>query len=155
MLLTGSEPAQLEHMKAKDFFFLHPEQQWVKRSVLESLRFHKGLALLTFRDIDSMTKAEQLRGTEVYVDRQDLPTPGDDEFYYDDLIGLRIIDDRSGVPIGHITSILSGTGAEVLELDLKGEKVLLPIHREFITQVNLEEGYVRVRIPPGLSQAMH
>lgn len=150
MFPTGAEPAQLQQLVAKDFFLqLKSHQTWFKFSLL-NIRFHKGMALLKFKELDSLTAAEKLRGAKVYINEADRPPLADDEYYYDQLIGLKVIDGKTGEIIGTVRDIVYGTGTENLELEIEGKYILLPLHKNFIIEINLPQGYVKLVLPDGL-----
>ncbi|HEY8350949.1 MAG TPA: ribosome maturation factor RimM, partial [Sphingomonadales bacterium] len=65
------------------------DQSGRRRFALELLSFGKGQWLARVDGVSDRTAAEALRGTRLYVDRQALPEPDEDEFYHADLIGLR------------------------------------------------------------------
>ena len=70
--------------------------------------------------VDNRNDAELLRGTELFVNRDDLPMPNDGEYYYADLVGMRVM--RDGVDIGVVDNIQNYGGGDILELD-SGEMV--------------------------------
>ncbi|MCD6385358.1 16S rRNA processing protein RimM, partial [Candidatus Sumerlaeota bacterium] len=127
LLLLGIEPAQLERLVTKEFFLLLPDKTTYLRLSLESVRFHKGVGLLKFSGIDSISDAEKLREAEVFISENDRPTLNEDEYYYDQLVGLKVLDAESGEEIGIVSAIVYGKGSESLELELSGTRVLLPI----------------------------
>lgn len=61
------------------------------------------------------TKAENLRGTKLYIDRDTLPDTDDDEHYYVDLIGLECIDE-SGALIGTVIDVTNFGASDLLDI---------------------------------------
>lgn len=59
--------------------------------------------------------AELLRGTDLFINRDDLPALPDGEYYHTDLIGARVV--RDGVPVGVVDNIQNYGGGDILELD--------------------------------------
>lgn len=149
-LLLEIEPAQLERLVTKDLFLLLSDKKTCLRLSLESVRFHKGMGLLKFSGIDTIDDAEKLRGAEVLISEDDRPALEEDEYYYDQLVGLRVRDAESGKELGVVSAIIYGVGTENLELDISGTRVLLPFVGQFIQEINIEQGFISVRIPPGL-----
>ncbi|MCX7766120.1 MAG: ribosome maturation factor RimM [Candidatus Sumerlaeia bacterium] len=150
MLPSGAEPAQLRQLVAKDFFLqLKSLQNWLRFSLL-NIRFHKGMALLKFKGVDSLTVAEKLRGAKVYINELDRPPLSDDEYYYDQLIGLNVIDIKTGETIGKVSDIVYGIGTENLELEINDKHILLPLHKNFIIEINVSDHYLKVSLPDGL-----
>ena len=61
-----------------------------RRFTLEIVRSVKpGLLLVRAPEIESREDAESMKGVRFYVDRDCLPAPGEDEFYIEDLVGLK------------------------------------------------------------------
>jgi 16S rRNA processing protein RimM len=63
--------------------------------------------------------AEELKGVELYVARERLPPPAEDEFYHADLIGLLAVDPE-GRPFGRIAAIHNFGAGDLIEIALAG-----------------------------------
>jgi 16S rRNA processing protein RimM len=86
--------------------------------------------------------AAALRGWEVAVPRDQLPAPREDEYYWTDLIGLRVVN-AAGHEFGHIVRMI-GTGANDV-LVVKGKKeTLIPFIAGVIRKVDFTAGQVEV-----------
>lgn len=59
--------------------------------------------------------AELLRGTELYINRDDLPAARDGEYYQADLIGMIVV--RDGVELGHVVCFQNFGAGDIMELD--------------------------------------
>src|SRR5271165_1421267 len=51
----------------------------------------KGVVIVKVEGVGDRDQASALTGTRLYVDRDKLPAPAADEFYYADLIGLAVV----------------------------------------------------------------
>lgn len=96
-------------------------------------------------------QADALRGLRLYVDRDRLPSPGDDEYYHADLIGLDVYD-TGGTLIGQVKSVLNHGASDLLEVQGPGLKstILLPFTREAVPTVDLATGRIVADPPEGL-----
>ena len=65
--------------------------------------------------IDNRNDAELLRGTELFINRSDLPELNDGEYYQADLIGMHVV--RDGIELGVVDNIQNYGGGDILELD--------------------------------------
>jgi 16S rRNA processing protein RimM len=94
--------------------------------------------------------AEALKGMELFVDRERLPAPADDEFYFADLVGLAAVS-PDGAPIGTIVSVQNYGAGDLLEIKLDGQRSteLVPFADAFVPSVDLAAGRVVVRMPQG------
>ena len=98
--------------------------------------------------ITDRTDAEKLRGTELYIDKENLPDADEDEFYIADLIGLACID-KSKKHIGKIIAVENFGASDLLEIQPdSGESFYLPFTDE--TVLDVSETTVAVSIPEGL-----
>lgn len=70
--------------------------------------------------VDNRNDAELLRGTELFINRDELPALADGEYYQADLIGMHVI--RDGTEIGIVDDIQNYGAGDILELD-NGEMV--------------------------------
>ena len=98
--------------------------------------------------IDDMDVAKSYRNTELYMDMDLLPETGEDEFYYNELIGLKAksTDGKSkGVVVG-VDDFGAGT---VIEIKWDGEKLeeSLPFVDDYFKEIDVESGYLVVDRP--------
>ena len=106
-----------------------------------------GLVVKT-AEITTPEQADALRGLKLYVDRDLLPAPDEDEFYLADLIGLEARDE-TGAVIGKIASVQNFGADDLLEIKpANGPSWWLPFTREAAPEVNIAEGWVTVMRPP-------
>lgn len=61
------------------------------------------------------TAVEVLRGTELFISRDELPAPGDGEYYQADLIGFDVL--RNGEKIGVVAGFQNFGAGDIIELD--------------------------------------
>jgi 16S rRNA processing protein RimM len=86
--------------------------------------------------------AARLRGRNIVVPRSSLPDPASDhEYYWHDLIGLRVVDRRRGF-LGTVCGLMDTPAHDVLVVD-EG-RTLIPFVAAFVEQVDLEAGEIRV-----------
>ena len=86
----------------------------------------------------SRTAIEAVRGEPLWVRREELPPLEEDEFYADDLVGLRVVDgDRE---IGVVARVRELPSCEILEV---GE-LLIPLIDDAVRDVDLDAGVVDV-----------
>lgn len=96
--------------------------------------------------------AEALKGTRLYVPRERLPDPGDDEFYHADLIGLAVVD-TGGAALGTVRAVLDHGAGDFLEIARPGTAdLLLPFTRALVPTVDIAGGRI-VADPPGETEA--
>lgn len=96
------------------------------------------LAIVRFDGVDDRDGAELLKGVELYVPRDALPAPAQNEFYHADLVGLRA-EDAEGRLIGRVQAIHNFGAGDVVEIVRgDGDTVLLPFTRETVPVIDFE-----------------
>lgn len=92
----------------------------------ESNKFHfvraikQDVVIAKINGVDDRNAAETLRGTELFVLRDDLPKLKDNEYYQSDLIGFDVI--RDGTKVGVVECFQNYGAGDIIELD-NGEMV--------------------------------
>jgi 16S rRNA processing protein RimM len=115
---------------------------------LEEHWFHKGMVVLKFAGVDSMSDAETLIGSEIQVPRSERAEIGSDEFFVSDLVGCTVTD--SGREIGRIKDVQFGSGEAPL-LVIAGEKeYLVPFAGAYIVKISLEQKLLEMELPEGM-----
>jgi len=119
-----------------------------RRFEVKITRQIKGGYAARLSGVETREEAEALKGTRLYVDRNMLPAPEEDEFYYADLIGLRV-EDGGGALLGKVKAVHEFGAGDMLEFvpDRGGETVLVPFTREAVPMVDTAGGRVVVEVP--------
>jgi 16S rRNA processing protein RimM len=117
---------------------------------VEDLWPHKGLLVLKFCGVDSMSEAELLIGSELQVpaaERADLK-PGWN--YVSDLIGCRVLDRAR--EIGRIEEVQFGAGEAPLLIVANGagKKFEVPFAQAYLEGVDIAQRQVRMNLPEGM-----
>ncbi|HWE05156.1 MAG TPA: ribosome maturation factor RimM [Rhizomicrobium sp.] len=104
-------------------------------------------AVATLAEVVDRSTAESLRGLELFVKRDALPAPDEDEFYHADLIGLTAMDEADRV-IGTIKAIHNYGAGDVIEIARgDGDSVMLPFVKDFVPVIDLKAGRVVIAEP--------
>ena len=112
----------------------------------------KGLALCALEGVADRDEADALRGTELYVPRERLPEPDEDEegWYYVDLIGLSVVG-LDGTRYGKVAAVQNYGAGDLLEIAPEGggATVLMPFTKENAPEVDIEGGKIVIDPPLG------
>lgn len=113
-------------------------------------KWHSGRFVVHFVGIDDRTKAEELKGLELFVEVDPLELPEDpDEFYDHQLVGLVVIHD--GNELGKVNEVIHLPAQDLLAVDVTGKgEVLIPFVTEFVPVVDVVNGRIEITPPPGL-----
>jgi 16S rRNA processing protein RimM len=118
--------------------------------VIEGLRWNKGTLLLAIAGVHDRDGAEELRGTMLVIDSDEVkPSDDPDEFHDHQLIGLAVVT-VSGEPVGEVTDVLHH-GQDLLVVRRSGlDDALIPFVRALVPEVDVEGGRLVVDPPEGL-----
>ncbi|WP_292527880.1 ribosome maturation factor RimM [Methylocystis sp.] len=108
----------------------------------------KDMFVAKVEGVDDRAGAEALNGVEIYLPRERLPAPEEDEFYIADLIGLRA-ETREGAEIGMIVAVRNFGAGDILEIapGHGGEMLMLPFTKAVVPTVDLSTGRVVIAPP--------
>ena len=114
---------------------------------IEEYRFRsEEVALVKFEDIDTMDRAAELTGCDVFFPRH-LADIDNDVLTWSQIVGYDIVDVASGKVIGRIESVDESTINVLLEL---ADGTLIPAVDEFIDGIDHEALKLFMSLPDGL-----
>ncbi len=115
-----------------------------------SLRPQKHMLIVRFKGVNDRNAAEALTRTRLYVPRERLPEPDEDDFYHADLIGLQVYDE-SGELLGKVATIANFGAGDLLEIRPVGStSFFLPFTREVVPEIDIANGRILAVPPEGL-----
>jgi 16S rRNA processing protein RimM len=132
-------------------------EQGRRKLDLDEHWFHKGMVVLKFAGVDSISDAEMLVGSEIQIPRSERAALGSDEFYVSDLIGCTVTDSGQeiGRVVGRVRDVQFGSGeAPLLVIEggvISGNKeYLVPFAAAYIEKIALEQKRLEMKLPEGL-----
>jgi 16S rRNA processing protein RimM len=113
------------------------------------LRIHKGNVLATLEGFQSPEKVGEFRGCLVKTAAGNLPPKEDDEYYWFELIGLKVstVDGRD---LGSVTAITPTGANDVLHVEGAYGEILLPMIDDVVLDINIESCAILVDPLEGL-----
>jgi 16S rRNA processing protein RimM len=112
---------------------------------IQTIRPQNQARLLSFAEYTDCDQVGVLRNCLVYVKAADLPKLPEGEFYYHELIGLRVVDEQDQ-ELGVLTEILeTGANDVYVVTSPDGTELLFPAIEEVFLGVDLVKGEIRVR----------
>jgi 16S rRNA processing protein RimM len=116
---------------------------------VEDLWPHKGLLVLKFAGVDSISEAEMLVGCELQVPQSQRSELQAGWSYVSDLVGCAVLD--GGREIGRIEDVQFGAGEAPLLIVREGARLLeIPFAEAFLDSVDVKRKQVRMNLPEGL-----
>lgn len=112
-----------------------------------------GGLLVAFAEVTDRDAAEELRGADLEIGRDEVPPARAGEFYYYELVGARCVDSREG-ELGRVVDLEEGPGGLLLVVENDaGRRLPLPFVAQFVAGVDREARRIDWRLPEGLIAA--
>ena len=127
---------------------------WIERAkqpaplTVTECRVHDGRPIIGFAGFDSINDAETLRGCELRVPDEALPTLAPGQFWHHQLIGCRVIT-ADGAEVGSVIRVDDGATA-LLVVASEGGDVLVPLVDSFCRKIDPEARTIEIVPVPGL-----
>jgi len=119
-------------------WYLNNDGTWQRYEVQEGQRHNKGL-IAHLKDCDDRDLAASLVGYQIAVDRSQLPQTEEGEFYWSDLIGLKVVN-RQDVELGEVKGLMQTGANDVLVVQNGKNELLIPyVIDHYIDKVDLEK----------------
>lgn len=121
-----------------------------KKIEIAKLRVQKEGFIAVLKGVTDRNTSEALKGTELFVPRDRLPEPEEDEVYVHDLIGLPV-HLADGSRLGEIVNVADYGAGDLIDVRIEGRKdtVLIPFADGYVLEadgekvvVDLPEGYL-------------
>ena len=120
---------------------------------VERARVHKNMVILKLQGVTDVNSALAMRNAVLYIDRKDVQLP-EGSFFLADLMGMEVRDAASGAVLGRsegqIADILTLPANNVYVVRGGARELMIPAVDQFIAEVNVDEGYLRVNMMEGL-----
>ncbi len=116
------------------------EGGWREVAVAEAA-VHAGQVIARFADVSDRDRAAALKGLEVALPREALPETGEGEYYWADLIGVKVVN-LQGDELGEVAEVFSNGAQEVLRVVGGGRERLIPFVAPVVGRVDLAAGRI-------------
>lgn len=133
-------------------FFLELNGQLVPYKV-EKLSKHKSMLLrVKLNDIDSESETISLIKKDVYLPTADLPRSDNKKFYFNEIIGHKMIDKKTGY-VGKVVTIDAQTPQLIAMVkNQKDVEIIIPLVDDFIEKIDSINNEIIVSLPDGLTK---
>ena len=114
---------------------------------LEEYRFKSDAnALVKFDGIDTLERAKELTGCDVYFPRE-LSDEDDEHISWAEIIGYKLVDSETGTVAGTIASVDDSTINTLFELE---DGRLIPASEELIQKIDTKKHQIEIKLPEGI-----
>jgi len=117
---------------------------------IKKCQLHKSeLLRIDFEEISNEQEADALIKKNLYLPLDLLPPLEGNKFYYYEIIGFTVSTESE--EIGRITAVLEQGPQALFQLEATDKKIhLIPIHDDFILEVDRKRNLIQVQLPEGL-----
>lgn len=151
--LKGEITIKLDVANPSDFrelrYLLIEEKGALIPYFIDYYRISGDKMFVQFQDIIKLEQALVFLGKAVFLPNELMPKLADDEFYYQEIVGFKLIDKEKG-EIGEISNVLEYPTQAVIQVMKDGKEILIPIHDDIIQKVNKKAKTLTVKAPEGL-----
>lgn len=116
--------------------------------VVASFRMHQGFALVSFEGKPKIEDIEIYRNFEVSIDEENIEQQEDDVYFFD-LIGCSVVDQKQML-LGTVSEVIDSPAHAIIRVKREGKDILIPYVDAFITDENLDEKIITVRLIEGM-----
>jgi 16S rRNA processing protein RimM len=114
------------------------------------MRIHREGLLISFNDFTDPDSVGELRNVLVYVPTNDRPNLPEGEYFHHQLLGLKVLDENDTL-LGKVVNILETGANDVLVIQQENNReILVPYTEGCVLEVQLEMGWMRVHLLPGM-----
>jgi 16S rRNA processing protein RimM len=120
---------------------------WRSCQILDAGR--SGSTLIVYLDAaTTRTAAQGLVGLDIAIRRDQLPVLPAGQYYWSDLVGMRVVD-IGGRAFGYVTGLIETGANDVLEVQGAPGRLLIPfVPGPIVDRVDMDAGEIRVRWDP-------
>jgi 16S rRNA processing protein RimM len=128
--------AYLDHVYIK-------QDSEMRKVAVQSKRADKTFAYLKLEGTDDRNAAEALRGTILFIDRQNAAQLPEGSYYIEDMIGLLVVDTK-GNELGRLCEIIKTGGTDVFRVESTRGILMFPSVPHVVLHTDVESGRILV-----------
>lgn len=120
-----------------------------RKFMFESVRPLKNdMVVARLAGVSTREGAKALNGVEIFARRDQLPSPSENEFYLDDLVGLEAFG-TDGAQVGRVVALMNFGAGDILEIAPAdgGETLLLPFTERVAPAIDFDAGRIVIDRP--------
>lgn len=116
---------------------------------IENQKINGDKMIVGFQDVNKIEQAVAFIGKAVFLPNEFMPEIGDDDFYYREIVGFKMIDSVKG-EIGEISNVLEYPTQAVIQVMKDEKEILIPIHDDIVQKIDKKAKTLTVNAPEGL-----
>lgn len=122
-----------------------------RKCTVKSVKMSPKYVILGSPEI-TLDDVERLRGSFIYIKKEDAMQLSENQFYPYQLVGMTVIDAATGEDVGEVVEAMNGIGNDALEISFKKAKntVLVPFVNEFVKKIDFDQNRIYINVMEGL-----
>lgn len=116
---------------------------------VEKCSFTSKEVILKLKGIDTRNQAEELKGCYITIREKQTISLEEGNYFVYEIIGLKAFDEN-GTPLGEVIEVRSNPGNDIYVLKKGDKEHLIPAVKEFITDIDLENKTMTIKVIEGL-----
>lgn len=116
---------------------------------IQKMSLHKDKAYIKLQDVETIEKASEFVGLELFLPLEMLPKLTGNKFYFHEVPGYKVVDEVYGL-VGTISQVLEYPTQALFQIMVDNKEVLIPIQDEVITKVDRRSKTIHIQVPEGL-----
>ena len=153
-LLVKTDTDNINSYTSLTSVFIDIENRLIPYFVKHCLVHKSSLLRFKLEDVSDEETANVLLRKKIYLPLELLPNLTGNKFYYHEVIGFKIIDQKKG-EIGTILKINDQTAQPLFEVNDGNKKILIPLHDDLLINLNRKDKSILVNLPDGLIDLFH
>jgi len=153
-LLVKTDTDNINSYNSLTSVFIDIENRLIPYFVKHCLVHKSSLLRFKLEDVSDEKTANVLLRKKIYLPLELLPKLTGNKFYYHEVIGFKIIDQKKG-EIGTILKINDQTAQPLFEVNDGNKKILIPLHDDLLINLNRKDKSILVNLPDGLIDLFH
>jgi len=127
------------------------EDNLSQKLTIERYRVKDNIVIMKFREISSIDEALKLKNRFLVIERERAKKLPEDTYFICDIIGLEVYD-LDGRKLGKVKDVLqTGSNDVYICQSYIGKKdLLIPALKDIVKEVNIEQGYMKIKVIEGL-----
>ncbi len=116
---------------------------------IKRYRVHKGALIMDFAEIPDMNFAETLKGQELFVPKDKLPSLPEGRFYIADILGMDVLT-QEGRNLGKVTDVFKTGSNDVYTVKNGKKEYLIPVIDDVVRDFDTENKRIIITPIEGL-----
>lgn len=136
-----------ERYKKGNTLYIHFKDEFIKVTVT-GYRSVKTVEYIDFEEFTHINQVEKYKGSDLYMTSDQQQELDEDEFYFEELIGMEVYTDK---PEGIVKEVMSVPQGEMLVIERGHKKrALVPFLKQFVTKVDKDNRIIYIKELEGL-----